>query len=117
MEEFNEVFAHEGEIFMACINEEVIGMCMISVIQPTAIDTMLRVPSRDGKVNMLYVSNKYRGKGIGEKLLVEGETYLEDQTHCDYINITVFATNDIAHSLYKKHGFIDISIDMVKKLV
>lgn len=65
----------------------------------------------EGNITNIAVNSKYRGKGIGSKLLSSLVNLCND-LNCNLINLEVRASNYIAQNLYKKHGFV---IDGLRK--
>ena len=68
-----------------------------------------------GEVLELFVEEKYRGQGIGTKMLAMMEDYFKEK-NCDSMWISVFAPNNTAHELYKKFGFTNRDIGMLKNI-
>lgn len=65
-----------------------------------------------GRVTELVVNKEYRGKKIGEKLLIEIQNYLKS-IGCEKILIAVFGYNNEAIHFYEKNGYHIRMIDMI----
>jgi ribosomal protein S18 acetylase RimI-like enzyme len=70
---------------------------------------------RLGEVLDLFIEESYRGQGIGSKMLMMMEAYFKEQD-CDSMWAHLFASNENAHTVYEKFGFIDRSIGMLKNI-
>lgn len=99
---------------MAHDNDQIIGMVVIST--PDKPQTVLKMhnPTKDGKIELLYVDEAYRRQGIGKMLLAYGEAKLKEKG-CNYISLEVMPIND-AYMMYKHLGFTDRSVSMLKKV-
>lgn len=113
-EELKSLKKNHGEIFMAHIDNRVVGMIAVSIPDKPTPVVKMHVPSVDGKIELLYVDEEYRGKGIGKKLLEYGEDRLLERG-CTYISLEVMPIND-AYQMYKHFGYTDRSVAMLKKL-
>jgi len=82
-----------GHIFMACVEQRVIGCCGLIVVQPGVYE-----------VAKMAVAEEYRGRGVGRKLLV----YVIEQARALGATLLTLATNDkLANAvhLYESLGF------------
>jgi ribosomal protein S18 acetylase RimI-like enzyme len=105
-----------GMIFIAEVESNIIGFASCYPSDSQSKENLLEViPTQVGNLSDLYVEKEYRGKGVGHKLLANVEVYLK-QKGCDSLWVEVFAPNEHAHRYYKKTGFIDREIGMLKKL-
>lgn len=64
-----------------------------------------------GYIGMMFVGKKYRGKGIGKKILVKILEWLRRNKLKD-IRLTVYQNNVGAVRLYRKCGFKDSLLEM-----
>lgn len=111
----NETSQKKGVIFVAEEDKQIIGF-IAGIIQRQTEDILqLQIPSTPGRVIELYVKPKYRGKNIGKTLMQKMEQYYRGK-ECDIINIEVFQPNKNAHIFYKKLGYSDRIIDLIKIL-
>lgn len=63
------------------------------------------------KISELFVKEKYRRKGLASKLMEEAMNYSED---CSTVELNVNVRNEKAKEFYKKHGFNEERIRMIK---
>ena len=63
---------------------------------------------KKGRIHMIGVPEKYRGKGIGKKLLLAGLAYLKEKG-AEVVDLTSDEENTPAYTLYKSLGFSPIS--------
>ncbi len=110
-----EIQTNDGIFYVAIQNEKVAGFTVALLLQPSFEDQIGAIPSLRGRITELYVATSYRGQGIGTRLVRAAEKYLQAKG-CDVIRIEVFVPNINAHSLYKKLGYKDRDIDMIKKI-
>ena len=109
-----EVGKYEGKIFLAIDSNKVKGL-IIGLINNDDEETYdFKAPKR-GRVTELVVNKDCRGKGIGKSLMQEIEDYFRS-VGCKGILIDVFAYNENAYKLYKRLGYFDRSIEMMKKI-
>lgn len=106
---------YQGKIWFACDGEKVVGYIIGLIWEPTEETNLEIGPHKLGEVLQLYLEEEYRGKGIGTTLLQMMESYFKENK-CDSIWIDVFAPNSTAHNLYKKCGFFDREIGMLKNI-
>ena len=60
----------------------------------------------EGHITNVAVSREFRGKGIGDALVMGIVDYC-DRTGIPNITLEVRESNQVARNLYKKHGFVD----------
>lgn len=72
-------------------------------------------PHKLGEVLKIYLDEEYRRKGIGKTMLQMMEKYFKEKG-CNSMWISVFAPNENAHNMYKKFGFMDREIGMLKQI-
>ena len=109
-----EVGKCEGKMFLAIDSNKVKGV-IIGLINNDDEETYdFKAPKR-GRVTELVVNKDCRGKGIGKSLMQEIEDYFRS-VGCKGILIDVFAYNENAYKLYKRLGYFDRSIEMMKKI-
>jgi len=68
-----------------------------------------------GYVNEMFVTKKFRGKGISTKLMVKSMEWFKSQD-IEYVSLCVFTGNKDAVEIYKKFGFELFSGYMRKKI-
>jgi ribosomal protein S18 acetylase RimI-like enzyme len=104
-----------GKVLLAVDQDVLIGF-IIGVVKEQSAENLLEViPTKLGIILDLYVEEEYRGQKIGYQLLEQMETYLKENG-CDTLWLDVFSPNVNAHEFYKKFGFIDREIAMLKKI-
>lgn len=113
-EELKSLEKNHAEVYMAHRDKDVVGMVAVSIPDKPETVKKMHVPSVDGKIELLYVDEAYRKQGIGKMLLEYGESILKARG-CTYITLEVMPIND-AYELYKRHGYTDRSVAMLKKL-
>jgi ribosomal protein S18 acetylase RimI-like enzyme len=106
---------NDGVIYLAEHEGHITGLIAVMVEQQSTGDLLECVPSKGGRILELFVQTRYRGQNIGKLLMEKGEEYLKQQ-RCDVLRIEVFEPNGKAHDFYKKLGYQDRIIDMIKKL-
>ena len=102
---FNKMLDDENIIILAYyINKTIVGYILI---RKMANNTCLL----DG----LYVEKEYRNKGIGNSLLKEAISRIENM-NVTYVDINVMYNNIIAKHIYEKLGFVGYEIKMRKSI-
>jgi len=108
-----DVAAHNGVFFVAVDNDTVIGFATGTITHPTASELLGLVPTVRGRITELFVHARYRGAGVGTRLLQAAEAYLIEQS-CTVLRVEVFVPNQAAHRLYRKLGYHDMDVDLIK---
>lgn len=114
-EMLDNVQKYKGKILFAQHDGNVIGYIIGAIWEQSDKNKLEIGPHILGEVLDLYIDEKYRGQGIGSKMLAMMESYFKDN-NCDSMWIQVFALNHPAHNLYKKYGFVDREIGMLKSI-
>lgn len=110
---FQKIKTHKGIMFVAYDENIPIGMVAGIIEEYTKNDEIENVPLKTARVLELIVNEKYRGKKLGLLLMKAIEEYFH-QIECDIVYVKVFEPNKKARNLYKKLGYQDRMIDMVK---
>ncbi len=105
----DEVKNKDGKIYLAEADNKVMAFIGFFFIQ----EPYESVPSL--YVSDLVVLVEYRGLGVGTKLLEYADNYAKEK-NCKFVKITPLAKNSGAVDLYRKTGFIDYAITLVKKV-
>lgn len=106
---------NQGKILFAMNETKKIGF-VIGIIWKQSEKSRLEIGLHKlGEVMHLFVEEGYRGRGVGKALLKMAEEYFVDEG-CDSVWLSVFIPNINAHELYKKSGFIDREVGMLKIL-
>ena len=113
--DLEEIKENNGKCYLYIENNKVVGLIM-GIIPPYDKYDYLdyKCPKR-GEITELIVSNKIRGKGIGQKLVDKMEEYFKNES-CEYIKLEVFAYNNNAINFYEKNKYHNRMIDMIKKI-
>ncbi|MDD4352097.1 MAG: GNAT family N-acetyltransferase [Candidatus Gracilibacteria bacterium] len=106
---------NKGIIYIAEIENIAIGIVAGIIEKPSKEEEIEAIPSKTARVLELIVSEKYRGKNIGQLLMQTIEKYFQQQG-CDIIRIEVLEANQKAHNFYQKAGYQDRVIDMIKEI-
>lgn len=109
-----EVRSMRGQIFIAEVGGKIIGFTAGFIQKLTRLEKKSLIETKPGIVSELYVDDKYRRLGIGKKLLSTMESYLKNKG-CDVVRLGVFAPNKNARAFYKKLGYKERDIDLIKK--
>lgn len=113
---FDMVANQYGNIYFAEADGKTVGYAFCFVTKQSEENRLEVIPTKLGQVEDIYVEDGYRGTGVGKALMAKCEEHLKEKG-CDSIWIDVFAPNTDAHEYYKKLGFVDREIGMLKKLV
>ena len=113
-ESLKEISENNGIIYIAEFKNTPVGMIAGIIEEFTKNDEIEYISSKPAKVLELIVSEKNRGKNIGKLLMDKMEEYFKTK-ECDIIQVKVFEPNKDAHGFYKKLGYQDRFIDMIKE--
>lgn len=114
-ETLDNVAKYNGKIWIAEEDGKTAGY-IVGVIWKQSEENKLEIgPHTLGEVIDLYLIEEYRGKGLGTLMLEKMENYFKDNG-CDSMWVSVFAPNEKARNLYKKFGFVDREIGMLKNI-
>lgn len=112
---FSNVKKYQGKIWFAEDEGKKVGY-IIGVIWKQSHKNKLEIgPYKLGEVIDLYLDESYRGKGVGKRLLGKMEEYFK-VNKCDSMWVQVFEPNKNAHEVYKKFGFVNREIGMLKNI-
>ena len=107
-----EVKKCNGKLFLYKENEEIVGIIVGIVNNDETIRFDFKAPKR-GRITELVVTEDYRGKNIGKKLLECMKEYLKS-IGCKKILINVFGYNEKAIKFYTENGFHVRVVDMIE---
>lgn len=110
-----DVAQKDGIIYVAEIDGRVVGFVAGTISSSKPDDLLGYLPAKRGRVQELFVDEKYRGRKVGKLLMDKIEDYFKQQD-CDFIRAEVFEPNNHAYSFYTKLGYKDRDIDMIKML-
>lgn len=106
---------NDGAVFVAEYEGKRVG-CVAGIIKVSSKEDLLDAfPFKDGRIIELFVDPTYRQKNIGFLLVERMENYFRNKG-CSVSELGCLAGNTGAYKLYKKHGYIDGNIEMIKKL-
>jgi len=103
----------DGQIFVAEVDENVVGFISLR-IEPK-VEEILLPNIKSVFVSDFIVNREFRGKGIGKLLMAKAYEYAKEK-NIPYIKLSVFSANTNAKEMYRKLGFEDQSVTMIKKL-
>lgn len=103
----------DGRVLVAEVNEQVAGFA--TILAKVTSEEIEEGDYEYGLVSDLIVASKYRGQGIGRKLLVAAESYARDK-EVRWLRIGVLAENHHADGLYESMGFRKLYIEREKRL-
>lgn len=74
-----------------------------------------QVKDKEGSVEEWFVSEQYRHKGTGKQLY---EALLTEfrKAQCTHIGLKVFVDNKSTIDMYRKMGFVDLELTLIKEL-
>lgn len=114
MEILADIKKKDGGFYLAVMENKVVGF-IVSILEKQSPHALLgSYPAVIGRITELYVNTNLRGSGIGSKLMEHAESYLKNKG-CEYIWLEVFLPNQDAHNFYKKLGYEDRDVQMIKK--
>lgn len=111
---FKEVKENNGIIYLYVENDIVLGT-IVGIIEEKSESKRTYYLGNIGEILELYVDENARGKHIGDKLVKKMEDYFLNNG-CDEVRLTVFAPNVNAIGFYRKVGYSDRNIGMIKEL-
>jgi len=114
-ETLEDIEKNNRKIWFALDGSKVVGFIAGVVRNQTEINRLEIGPHKVGEVADLYLDEEYRNKGIGTEMLKIAEEYFKSM-ECDGIWLSVFYPNENAHNFYKKLGFTDREVGMLKQL-
>jgi ribosomal protein S18 acetylase RimI-like enzyme len=111
---FEEVKKHNGIIYLAEDENEIVG-CVVGIILQPDSENLEGFPSVDGKILELIILSEHRGKRIGALLMQRMEEYFSSHD-CSVIKVDCFGPNKDAHAFYEKLGYTDRDYTLIKKV-
>lgn len=100
----------KGRIWLIQYNQESVGYCVLT------FGYSLEFHGRDALMDELYISEDYRGKGIGQATIkfIEGVC---KELKIDALHLHVGRTNGKAQTLYEKVGFRELDRNIMSKWI
>lgn len=108
------VMTHQGEIFLALEEEEVVGLVAGIIEEKDKEDMLTNCCPKRGIITELVIDQHRRGNGVGKQLMNAMESYLK-KCHCEWIAIDVFGPNKKALHFYENRGYQVRNIEVMKK--
>ncbi len=106
----------KDKIFLAVENGVVQGLVVGEIKENYSnLDKTMYACPKQGYVDELVVRKGNRGLGIGQSLLNKIESCFK-QEGCKYIQLGVFAYNENARKFYKKNGYEERMLNLIKKV-
>jgi GNAT superfamily N-acetyltransferase len=112
---FEKVDKNDGIAYVAEHEGRLVGFIAGLIHAQSREDLLECVPSKDGVILELFVEAEHRRRGIGVTLMERMEEYFR-QKGCSISRIEVFEPNVNAHNLYRKLGYTDRLIHMIRRL-
>lgn len=115
-ETIKEVEENNGIIYIAEYGEKAVGF-IAGILHDQTKENKLSVTDlrKEGRITELYVEESKRGQGVGKMLMEKLENYFKEK-ECGVVRVEVFEPNKLAYEFYKKVGYKDRVIDMMKEL-
>lgn len=98
-------------LFIAEENKKIVGIILGKFFKPLRIS---KYPKK-GHISNLYVDKAHRKKGIAEKLVLEVIKWLKEN-RVRHSSLEIHIDNIAAQNLYRKLGFKDYTIKLIKEI-
>ena len=98
-------------IFVAVDNKKIIGAIVGKFFTPLRISKY----KKKGHISNLYINRNYRKKGIAKKLVKKTLEWLKENKVL-HASLEIHGDNQPAINLYRKLGFSNFTVKMVKKI-
>lgn len=106
---------NNGKCFLALQNDKAVGLIMGYIHPYDRYDYLdYKCPVR-GSITDFIISEKVRGKGLGNKLIKTMENYFKE-VGCEYIMVDVFGYNEPGNEYYEKLGYRTRIMKKIKKI-
>lgn len=109
-----EVEANRGKIFLYIEDGQLLG-AVVGIVEKKSAEEKTYYLGNKGEILEIYVDENKRGKHIGSLLIEKMQEHFLNNG-CDEVRLTVFASNTDAIDFYKKMGFSNRNIIMLKEL-
>jgi len=103
----------KGIIYVAEVEDSVVGFIGGNYKDTNFSNAPDVLPHRKGRILEFFVSEKYRGNGVGKELFQKMENYLKEKS-CNTISMEVFAPNKLARKFYENRGYLERNLDLIK---
>jgi ribosomal protein S18 acetylase RimI-like enzyme len=102
---------HDGKIIVALDDQKIVGF--ICVWRGELLDQYVSESIEIGYISDLIVTNAYRKQGVGSQLIAQAEEYAH-QKKLRMLKIGSLSRNTDSKELYRKLGYLDFSVQLVK---
>jgi len=106
-----EVRERGGELLVALIDGEVVGMCQIIVFRH-----FQHSAGRCAELESVYVRGDLRGRGVGARLIEHAERFARERG-CYRVQLTSRDERHDAHRFYESNGYRAVARGFKKSLV
>ena len=114
--EIERVVLEQGGLFAVAEDETgIIGFVAASVHRTTPAQELEGPSETWGRVDELFVRQRFRGRALGRELMEHAEGFLR-AAGCTSVRASVFAPNVLVHAFYRGLGYADRDIDLIKLL-
>lgn len=97
-------------VFVAEENEQIVGHIVGEVVEKSD-----RVMDKEGSIDEWFVTEDYRHHGVGRELY-DALVDVFKQQKCNHIGLKVYSANKETIDMYRKIGFKDLELTMVKPI-
>jgi len=94
------IHSNNRHLIVAEDNDNIIGYALAETSTKPPVFKLRKY----GYISDMYVTNKYRGKGVAKALLKDLAYWFRNK-RLDHIELTVHAKNELALNAWKKYGF------------
>lgn len=106
---------NNGKCFVAERDNRVIGYIWGLIAKQSKENLLTVIPTKLGVIKDFFIEETNRNQHIGTSLLKRMEDYFK-KTGCDSIFLDVFVPNKNAYEFYKRKGYIDRELEMLKNI-
>lgn len=106
-----EVRERGGELLVALLDGEVVGMCQIMILRH-----FQNTAGRCAELESVYVRGDVRGRGVGARLIEHAEG-LARERGCYRVQLTSRNERLDAHRFYESHGYRPVAQGFKKSLI
>lgn len=104
----------DGIFLVAQVDKDIVGFIHGHMHTMTEDELRERPLTVSSDISLFFVTDSYRGKGIGRKLMESAERYFQNKG-CTRIALHVFGPNKLARDIYRKMGFDERGVELVKR--
>lgn len=106
----------DGIIYVVEDNDAVVGFIACGIKHNEKQELLARSNNKPyGHTYELYVADAYRSQGVGAQLMEKVESYFREKG-CELASVYAIASNTRAWDFYKKNGYFDRYINLIKKI-